>query len=309
MGDTRHCPFCAEPIKVAAVVCRFCNSRLDGKEPASFDPHRALHEGRAKKKAEAIATGEIPAAPPPPGPISSGSWTSIVITVVLAVPGLLVYALATDESDREGCLIVSLVFAGFAALFVLGFLIRDLTGPSPRKRFTPEAAAKAFYAAIRRRHYGRAWACVSPLDRTAETHSTLEIPVLSVQAKGFTFENKKPFGKYWRCQAGMDDRGIGGYHKGLKYEILQSEEIRPGVALVHVRFKVEGYPSALILVAVAALIIGVILMVVFRKEQSFEVRKVVYEKDGLWWMASGEFGDGEDAVLEELLRASPDRPA
>lgn len=39
------------------------------------------------------------------------------------------------------------------------------------------------------------------------------------------------------------------------------------------------------------------------KEQAFEVRKVVFEKDGLWWLASGEFGDGEDAALEEFLRA------
>lgn len=38
--------------------------------------------------------------------------------------------------------------------------------------------------------------CNSRLDRTAETHSTLDIPVLGVSAKGFPFDRKEPLG--WR---------------------------------------------------------------------------------------------------------------
>jgi hypothetical protein len=30
-GPTRTCPFCAETIKRAALICHFCNRRLDGK--------------------------------------------------------------------------------------------------------------------------------------------------------------------------------------------------------------------------------------------------------------------------------------
>ena len=299
MGDTKACPFCAETIQAAAVICKFCRSRLDG--GSSDNPDRAHDESRAKEKAQAIHTGAVPAAPPPPGPVSSSTWTSLVVMLVLAIPGILAHVLG-NGNDTEGCLVISLVFAGFAAIFVVAYLIQDLVGPSPRQRPTPEAAAKAFYAMLKRRQYGRAWACLSPLDRTVETHATTELARLSVERKEFPFSPKKPFGKYWRKQCGLDDKGLGGYHKSLKYEILGTRKIRPGVAEVHVRLRVGGYPSIVVLAVFAGVLIAVILMLVLRREETFEVRKIVHEKDGQWWIASGEFGDGEDAFLAEMLR-------
>ena len=305
MSETKACPFCAETILAVAVVCKFCKSRLDEPpQPERKDPRRAAHEAAAKSKAHAILSGELPPSPPAPGPLSPSTWMSLILTIVVALPGVLVYVLSPQPDDTTGCLAVSLIIAGIPAIFLIVNFILDLTGPSPRKRSTPEEAVRAFYGAVKRRHYGRAWACLSPLDRTAEVRVTQEIPALSVDAKPYPFDRKGKFGKYWRSQAGLDDKGIGGYHKGLKYEIAGVDEIRPGVAAVRVRLRIGGYPSAVILAFLAIGLLVVILMYALRKEETFEVRKVVYERDGLWWMASGELGDGEDAALEELLRAS-----
>lgn len=292
MSETKPCPYCAETIDASATRCPFCDS--------TFDPNQKTRDKRAARKAEAIASGGIPDPSSLPGPLSPSSWTALVIVLVLAVPGVLVEILSSGR-DSKGCMAVSLVFAGFAAIFAVASILQDLLGPSPRRRGTPVAAVKAFYGSIKRHHYARAWACLSPLDRTAESRFTQKLASLSVDQRNFSFDKAKPFGKYWRAQAGLDDRGMGGFHKSLKYEVLGSQEIRPGVAVVRVRLKVGGYPSWIVITVLLGVLIAVILMFALRKEESFELQKIVYRQGDTWWVAGGEFGDDEDALLEQRL--------
>lgn len=45
-GEFKHCPFCAEAIRVEAVVCRYCSRELTDGEPARPATDLALHEKR-----------------------------------------------------------------------------------------------------------------------------------------------------------------------------------------------------------------------------------------------------------------------
>ncbi len=310
MADTRPCPYCGETIQSAAILCRFCKQRLDAPMPLgsrASAKSRAVSAERGKKKAEAIVSGQIPAALPGPGVISGATWASIIVTLLILIPGVVVSLVGNDK--ERGCLVASIVFGALVSIAILVNGIMDLMSVAPSKRYTPEAAVKAFYGAIKRRQYGRAWACLSPLERTPDPRNTRPIPTLSVDSRPFAFNPKKVFGKYWRAQAGMDDKFLGGFHKSLTYTVLGTEEVRPGVALVHLRLTVGGYPSWTVLMVCLALLIAVVLMMVMRKQESFEVSKLVYERDGLWWLANGEFDDGEDLAIAEAIRNPGAGPA
>lgn len=294
MDGTRPCPYCAEPVPERAPVCPLCKERLDGRPEAVVDPLLPKADrSRVAAKAEAIRKGDIPAAPPGPGRISA--WT-----IVWFVPTVLFAGFAA-ASDDEDAVVALAVFACIFGLFLLLALLLDLTVAPPKKRGTPEEAVRAFYGNLRRRRYRRAFFCVSPLDRSGPPRSTVPVPVLAVESRPYPFDGSGSFGRYWRSQAGLDDRFVGGYHKNLAARVLEVKTIRPGLARASVELRVKGYPS---MTGCLFLIIGILVVVVMMaltKEQVFVVEKLVYEKDGLWWMANGELGDAEDRALADAL--------
>src|ERR1051325_7398115 len=110
MADTRPCPYCGETIQSAAILCRFCKQRLDVPMPLGIRAaakDRAASAQRGAKKAEAIVSGKIPAAPPGPGVISGVTWASIIATLVILIPGVAVSLLGNDKD--KGCLVASIV--------------------------------------------------------------------------------------------------------------------------------------------------------------------------------------------------------
>ncbi|HYE98264.1 MAG TPA: hypothetical protein VEJ18_05100 [Planctomycetota bacterium] len=247
---------------------------------------------RVAAKAEAIRSGGILPASPGPGLVSAGTILFFIPTAAFAVTGF-----ASDE--RVGP--VWFFFAILFFIFFAVFLLLDATTVPPKRRTTPEQAVRAFYGSIQRRRYGRAYACVSPLDRTSDPRSTVPITLLAVHPRPFGFDRAVSFGKYWRAQAGLDDRFVGGYHKHLRHKLVRVETVRPGVARATVELRVRGYPSA---TGCLFLIIGILVvavMMALTKEQVFAVEKLLYEKDGLWWMANGELGDAEDRALADAL--------
>lgn len=71
-ADEKHCPFCAEVIKAAAIRCRYCQSDLTG--------HQAGHRGPAEIPAEEPA----PAPEPVPAEDRPVGWPMWVLTGALA---------------------------------------------------------------------------------------------------------------------------------------------------------------------------------------------------------------------------------
>src|SRR5262249_54355669 len=159
----------------------------------------------------------------------------------------------------------------------------------------PERAVKAFYGALRRKSYGRAYACLSPLDRIAELRPTQPIERLSVPDRSFSFNDAKGFTQYWKEQSGLATGFMGGYHKTLQAKVLNVETIADRVAAVDVRLSLSGYPPWTVIGIFCGLLPAIIIVVLMTRNETFHVRKLVVEKDGLWWILNGEFSaDGDE---------------
>ncbi len=299
MDEERRCPYCAEMIKAAAIVCPWCRERV-GEPPPPPDPRLLEARTRAEKKASEIAAGRVPPGFPGPGRLTAWTWTWLILTLILA-------GLAAGFSREEGCLVFACVIGVFTFLFLLICLGLDLATVPPGGRTTPERAVRAFYGALRRQLYGRAYACVSPLDRTAEPRHTPSVPALELQPAPFGFDTPKSFRKYWRSLAGSA-ASIAGWNRSLRFKVLEVNPLGPGRAVARVSLTLSGYPSAIILAFLAIGVLVIILVYALSKKEQIEVRKLLVERDGLWWLANGEVGDGEDAALMELLPKDPAAP-
>lgn len=255
-------------------------------------------------RVDALRTGAIPSAPPGPGAILPITWAMLVFSLVPALLGAGVELAATTRSN-EGCLGAGLAVGGFFFVIFLICLAVDLSTPSPKTRTTPERAVKAYYGALRRKQYGRAYACLSPLDRIPDQRPTLAIGSLDVKERTYSFKDQEDFGRYWRFQSGLSTEVFGGYHKSIQARILKVEEIRPGVAAADLRLDMSGYPTLAILGILCGVVPALILILVMTKRESFEVRKLLVRKDGLWWIVNGEFTHEGDEAIERLLLTTP----
>jgi len=206
--------------------------------------------------------------------------------------------------NKGGCLGAGVAVGGFFMVIFLICLVVDLCTPSPKSRTSPERAVKAFYGALRRKSYGRAYACLSPLDRIDELRPTLAIGRLDVPERSFSFATKKGFAEYWREQAGLATGFLGGYHKSIQAKIIKVTPVGADVAAVDLRIDVSGYPSLATLGVFCGLLPAVLLIVLMTRRETFEVRKLLVLKEGLWWMVNGEFTPEGDEAIERLLLSS-----
>jgi hypothetical protein len=255
-----------------------------------------------KARVEALRSGAIPSAPPGPGSITPLTWTMLGFALVPALVGAA--AELAGRSKNQGCLAGGVGVGAFFFLIFLIALIADLVSPSPRSRTTPERAAKAFYAALRRKSYRRAYACLSPLDRIDALRPIFPIGRLSVPQGSFSFDDRKGFAKYWREQSGLATGLFGGYHKTLRAKVLKVETVTDRVAAVDLRLDMSGYPPATVIAVFCGLLPALILIAVTTRQETFHFRKLVVEKDGLWWLLNGEFSDDGDEAIERLLATS-----
>lgn len=256
-----------------------------------------------RTRVEVLLKGTIPAAPPGPGAILPVTWAMLVIALLPSIAGVVVELTATNKQDK-GCLAVGLVVGGIFLFIFLVCLAVDLSTPSPKTRTTPERGARAFYGALRRKQYARAYACLSPLDRIPDLRPTMAIPRLEVKEQSYSFKDKDGFGKYWRAQSGLASGFLGGgYHKTLTAKVLGVEDSGSGVAAVDLEITISGYPTTAYLGLVAGPVGAVLLMALLTRREKFKMRKLLVRKDGLWWMVNGEFTPEGDEAIEQLLRA------
>jgi hypothetical protein len=253
-----------------------------------------------RARVEALRTGAVPSAPPGPGAVTPVTWTVLVFSLLPAVAGAAVEMAATSPKD-EGCLGVGLGVGGFFFVIFLIALISDLCTPSPRTRTTPERAVKAFYGALRRKSYGRAYACLSPLDRISDLRPTLAIGRLDVPERTFSFKDKAGFQQYWREQAGVSTAFLGGYHKTIQATIVRVTPLSADLAAADLKLEVSGYPSLAILGIFCGLVPALLLILLMTRREYFEVRKLLVKKDGLWWIVNGEFTPEGDEAIERML--------
>jgi len=253
-----------------------------------------------KARVDALRTGTIPSAPPGPGAILPMTWAMLVLSLIPAIAGMAAELAAKAKKD-EGCLAVGLVVGGIFFFIFLICLAVDLSTPSPKTRTTPERAVKAYYGALRRKQYGRAYACLSPLDRIPDERPTLAIGSLEVKERSYSFKDKDGFGRYWRAQAGLSVDFLGGFHKSIQAKLIRVAEIRPGIAAADIKIDMSGYPTWTVFGIFCGLLPAVILIMVMTKRETFEVRKLLVKKDGLWWIVNGEFTHEGDEAIERLL--------
>jgi len=97
MSDAeRACPYCAEPIKAAAIKCRWCGSMLAEDheppldEPVSLAPGQQLYAAMVRRDTARWVSGEIVIASLISG-VAAGSWwvgggTLIALLVLMNIP-------------------------------------------------------------------------------------------------------------------------------------------------------------------------------------------------------------------------------
>ncbi len=252
-----------------------------------------------KARVEALRSGAIPSAPPGPGPVTPLTWALLGIGVASALVGSA--AEFAGGAKNEGCLTAGVVI-GFIFFFIsLVGLAVDFATPAPKSRTTPERAVKAFYGALRRKSYKRAYACLSPLDRTLDLRPTQAIERLSVPDRSYDFHDLKSFTQYGGDQSALANFFFGGYHKTLRADVGNGEAITDRVAAVDVRISLSGYPPLTAVALLCGVVPALIMIALMTRNETFYVRKLVVEKDGLWWIVNGEFSADGDEAIERLL--------
>lgn len=276
MTGLKTCRACSEQMRATSIVCGFCGFPLV--------PETDMRLKAARAKAAAIRDGNAPSVAPGPG-----RWTgfSVRTLLLLGLAGFLSVLGLTAGSQ-------SLAFFAFAGLFgipAVFMAISDIGAQPPKVRHRPQTAISAFLDSLARRRYARAYRCISPLDRNTVPRMTFEMKSLSSQVLHATFETPISFGRYWRSL-------VGGWDRGLKYLIMQTEITTPSTAIVTVELRIKGLSNrAPSLVGLG----GAIPMLMAQREDTFEVRKLVFLHDDRWWLANGELGDWEDEAISALL--------
>ena len=281
MDGMKTCSACREQVRRSALICGFC--RL----PLVSESDMRLKSARAK--AAAINEGRFPPTDPGPGRLTGPSFSTCLVLACAAV--LLAIGFAEQKPGE-----VPIVLAFGLIVVIPGFfmMLSDLLVPPPSRRLRSGEAIAAFFGALSRRRYGRAYACVTPLDRNQVPRMTFETPSLESSTLHATFESAASFARYWGAMVGRWDRR-------LRHFLLETENLSPSAVIVTVEVRIRGISRwAPDFVVVS----GLLRMAAAQREDSLELRKLVILHDGRWWLANGELSDAEDETIAALLQES-----
>lgn len=269
------CPFCAEPIKTAAIKCPWCQSDLGGSAPAASPLADRLREWQKGPEET----------PPPRRRLGFGFWISaVLVAAVVALP-----AFATKRTeDIGGVVCLMLAFFGWIPLI---FLCLDLTRIYPETCATPERALKGFAQAVRRKNWKLAREFVAAPDlETTEPRWTPEQVKATPPRASFSFAGDG-FVRYWKYLVSRPDTRP----RWARASAVSCRTLGPALAEGELKIDVGSYSI------LAFLFLGLIGYLVTLTHAHFRFRKLLVQKGRRWYLANGECDDRGDARLRDAL--------
>ncbi len=287
-GPTVPCPSCREFIHPAAELCPLCGADVrDGGVPDAVVAE--MRARVAELTAQAGAPADVTAAPSTLRTVTVVFW---ILTVATFVPAFLI---------KEGWIFLFLgLFIFFLPALFLG--IADLAFPSPKKRKTPEAAARCYYKGIQQRRWKVCWAALSPAGRGR--HVTVpSIPDMKTVADDVDLTEPKAIKQYWKRIVLSSPTPFGMGRRILRVNVVPQGQIAPHLARVRIDLVVEYYPQWVFLFVLVGALVAVLLYAVLRRQRNLTFDVLLVEHKSQWWVLTGEAWPPIDQAVMKAIAA------
>lgn len=277
------CPACARPLESWAGTCPYCEEDISDQLPDEAFEAR-LREVEAALEAHArdpeslesdrrIAGAAIPA----------GVWVTLVL--LAGSIGLFAWGFAIRGPDGDAARGMGIIFGILFGLIFLAVFVSDRRSAFRPEEEDPARTLSRFLWALKTGRARRAYAALAP---TARAQGPVRLPRfqrIAADAGAASILDPAGLKKYW---GGFIRTGTGTTRTARISRIRVAERRGDDLAVVTGQIKITTYPTALIAIALCALLVAVIVILVVQKSETVELRKLLIRRGGRWFVAEGE---------------------